>query len=208
MDNKFKGNNFVLNTDIIQRQMMPSMATGHEENLKILQKNFDEKRKKDEKKMELSEKTVEILERLVEIGENNPQVLNQIGTLIENSTITNLQSNSGNATGVQNINPNLGIDEETFINFKETVEEFIVLLNDEKSDEATEMIEALESEIKLEKPRNGIIKACIGYFKTLAKDIILNPSVLIAKEPFRDFAQSSATNITEAIDNIFKLINP
>ncbi|CAM3301677.1 MULTISPECIES: hypothetical protein [Paenibacillus] len=161
-------------------------------------------RKEKDDKIQRDKETNELLTALVSIAQEKPEIIQHVQTLIQHSTVQNVQSNANGSYGVQNITNNNGLNVEDFLKLIGEIRDVSSVLNPETAEEVDEVVEELEKEVKNENPKKGIIKASLSYFKNLFHEIIVEPSKSIAKAQYSAFAQEKAKSI---IDGIEELIN-
>lgn len=162
--------------------------------------------KANQEKAEHDKAVLSTLKQLVILMESKPEVINQIHTLIQNSTIHNMQNNYDNSVGYQNITNNTGLSVEEYSQLLENMKELFDVLSEERATESKEVLDELENELKQPEPKKGIIKACLGYLQDLIKDVIADPTKALVKEQFIEFAQAKVPIIKEGIKHIISYI--
>lgn len=159
--------------------------------------------KANQEKVDREKAIVSTLEQLLSLIESKPEVINQINTLIQNSTIQNMQNNYDNSVGYQNVTNNTGLSTEEYSRLIDDMKELFDVLSEERSTESKEILDELDNELKRPEPRKGIIKASLSYLQNLIKDIIADPAKTVAKEQFIEFANAKAPIIKDGIKNLF-----
>ncbi|EGW39795.1 hypothetical protein [Desulfosporosinus sp. OT] len=159
--------------------------------------------KANQEKVERDKAVLSTLEQLVSLMESKPEVINQINTLIQNSTIQNMQSNYDNSVGYQYVTNNTGLSTEEYTQLMNDMKELFDVLSEERSTESKEVLDDLDNELKRPEPRKGIIKASLSYLQNFIKDVIADPTKTIIKEQFIEFAKAKAPIIQEGINHIF-----
>lgn len=140
-------------------------------------------------KVRREKETVELLRGILEVVKESPAAQQYIQTLIQNSTIQNMQNIQPGATGIQNITNNTGIQVEEILKLLGAIRELSDVFAPDRAEEVNEVVDDLEQEVLKPDAKKGRIKASLTYLKTLFTKVVGEPIKSVAKAQFTKYAQ-------------------
>ncbi|MHB8065478.1 MAG: hypothetical protein ACYDG2_23165, partial [Ruminiclostridium sp.] len=94
---------------------------------------------------------------------------------VVNYSNCNVQNNSDNSTGFQNISSNSGMSIQDFTDLIGNLRDIFDLLPDSDSQEANEALDQVKEEVEKNVPKKGIVKGLCTYLSNMVKKAIDNP---------------------------------